>query len=188
MLQRLVAGVAIAAVAAIALVGCTPEEPTETTPAATPAATPAESAPTEPVEESRRAWDAYQSRIAELEADPSSATLDSLEQVAQPDLASALLSELERSAALEVRTTGERVTTAFELVDIDATGLQVQVTACVDVSDVRVIDTEGRDRTPPELGPKLGYSVTLARDDVPDRFLVASADAYGGAEERDPCR
>lgn len=185
MFTRLAPVVALASMAALMLAGCTPEEPVETTPAET--STAAVHDERRSFEAAREAWDAYQARIVELEADPARATLESLKDVAAEELARALVADLERSAALQVRTEGQRSTTAFTPSDLAGAPYEVMASACVDVSRVRVLGADGSDHTPAGFGPQLSYSVAFERTDGDEPFVVSSADRYEGTEEQDPC-
>lgn len=183
MLQRLVAGVAIAAVAALALVGCTPEEPTETTPPATPSPSVNEQ---QLSAAARASWDRYQVRISELGADPSSANLDTLLEVATPDVASFLLDNFEAAADRRIHTEGERETTAFQLVDFSDAPQSITAVACVDVSRERIVADEGGDFTL-EQDPLQESEVTLALSQTAGVYVVASESTYEGPEEASPC-
>lgn len=186
MLQRLVAGVAIAAVAALALVGCTPEEPTETTPAVL---TPGISTPpplANELQRARSAWERYQSSLSDLGRDPASVTADQLVEVATAEHAAFLQQNFEAAAERRIHTEGERGTLAFELVEDASSATHLLVLICEDLSNERLVGDEGQDLTPPDQSDPRSRAVDFTRDR--DRYLVADVVAYVGDAEADPCR
>lgn len=187
MLNRLAPGVAIASLAAVVLVGCTPEEPVS--PAAsttTPATVPSPNSEALMVE-TRAAWDAYRARLSELGAAPDSASLRSLEEVATSDVAAMLLENFEDAADRRIRTEGERLTTAFTLLDTSEAPRSVTVSVCVDLSEERYIGDEGVDLTPADRPDERASIVAFEYNDGASGYLVAGESEFVEGEGADPC-
>lgn len=184
MLSRLGSGVALASVAALVLVGCTPDEPVETTP-------PPSVEPTAEVEEAlavaRQAWDAYRAQLTEFGADPSSASLEPLQEVATQDVAERQLENFADAAARRVHTEGNRTTTAFEASDLSSAPASVAVNVCVDLTQERYVGDEGVDLTPDDREPTRASTVTFVQSEDSGGFLVASEVEFDGPSELNPC-
>ncbi len=143
---------AVAALSGAMLAGCTPEAPVETTPPATSAA------PTVSEEEARAAWEAYQSRLSELDDDPGAASREDFLEVATAGVADAQLENFEAAEGLRLRIEGPRTTARFSYAD-DATAL-----VCVDVSQERYIQNGEADVTPTDAPPVQAFEAAFERN------------------------
>lgn len=185
MFTRLAPVVALASMAALVLAGCTPEEPVETTqrPSASTAAAPDQD---ELLVEARASWDRYQRLVTQFGAEPETASLELLLDVATPEVAEYLLENFEQAAQRRIHTEGERVTRSFELSDVADAPASVTAVVCVDLSDERVIADEGGDFTP-EREPLQLSLVTLVRQESASDYVVASESPHEEAEEARSC-
>lgn len=162
---------ALAALSGAMLAGCTPEAPVETTPPPTSAA------PTVSEEEARAAWEAYQSRLSELDDDPGAATEADFREVATAEVAEAQMENFALAANLRVRIEGERSTTQFSF---DAA--QATAAVCVDVSDERYLQNGDVDVTDPDAPLVQAFAAAFERDG--DDVVVVSGDSRDEAEDQ----
>ncbi len=189
MLRRLALGAALVVGASVVLSGCTPPAPTETTSAAP---TPSTSSTAPSLDEAtllanaRAAWDAYQVRMSEFGANPASATLEPLEEVATADFAAFLLQNLKAAADRRLHTEGQRTTTEFTPADLTNAPRTLSVHVCVDLSGERVVGDEGIEITPQPESPQ-SQTVEFVDQGADSRYLVAGVRDFDGAAEDAPC-
>ncbi|MCR8669624.1 hypothetical protein [Agrococcus sp. HG114] len=184
MIRRLGSAAALASVAALVLVGCSP-------PQQTPGSTPAERTPSpdsvDIEQEARQGWDRYQERLAELGADPASADIDALRDVAEPAHAEFLADNFREAADRRIHTEGKRETTEFAVVDASAAPERVEAAACVDLTGERVIGDEGLEIVDSERPALEAVSVTLVTRASERGFFVESVTAFDDSAAADPC-
>lgn len=139
------------------------------------------------VVEARAAWDAYREQLTAFGANPASASLEPLLEVATPEVAAAHLENFEDAAARHVHTEGARTTTAFQISDASRPPASLVVDVCVDLSQERYVGDEGLDLTPTDRERVRSSTVTLTERVEGNGYIVAAEAPFSGPEESDPC-
>lgn len=178
-------GAALAAAGALALLlsGCAGDAPT---PSASPSADAAEPIFASDEEALAAAESGYLTHLALVDQLTASGSTDvvGLDEVATPSYAAGIKESLQRLNESGTRTQGE---TRF-----DSTGLierfesegaaTVNVYLCLDVSNVRVLDSAGQDVTPTERQERAPVQVEFVSSSVgdPTHLVVSGAQAWSG--------
>ena len=170
----------------LVVAGCTPEEPVESSPPSTAPTTDPPLSDEQLLAEARDAWDAYRAQVTAFAAEPASATLEPLLDVASPDFAAFLLENFEDAADRRFHSEGRQTTVSFEPLDIDLESEAVTAAVCMDQSEERIIGDEGTDLTPADREPLDSSTVEFETADDESRLVVAGVSAFEGAS--DPCR
>lgn len=183
--RRIGAAAAVAGVMALALSGCVGA------PAPTP--TPTASASAEPVfasdeEALAAAVDAYSEYLAHVDASAAAAqpANSGLEHVVSPTHLTEVQESLKRIRERGLTPTGE---TKFDSLSIaqrdesETSGAWVDVYLCLDVGDVRVIDSSGNDITPASRDDRSPMQVQfVSSTESPARLIVNAEDPWAGTD------
>jgi hypothetical protein len=130
------------------------------------------------------ALDAYQSYIVVTNAVSASQDADTslLSEVAVPSHVDTLSESIESLRAAGLRTEGQAVLEAISLQQTfeEANGdVTVVIYACLDLTNLRVVDAQGIDQTPPDREDLVGLEVELwAINDLAPYLKVAASEAW----------
>jgi len=171
---------AVAVLGMLALSGCGGGTPLPTLPP-TPSSTPVFASEEEALAAAEEAYAAYSEASSLIAsdggADPHRVAPYVTEEQLRNELATA-----DYYASNGVHSVGSPVITFFQLQDWSQAGTQAEIVVyvCVDVSMVRVVDSDGVDVTPPDREPVVPLEV-LITGDAPDALLVASSEQWSGS-------
>ena len=173
---------ALAVVFALTLTGCVPQAHKAAPPAPSPSATPVFASDEEALAAATKAYAAYlevEDRVAEVGG-------DDLEELSNHVTAHQL--SIEREAFKGFSSSGKvsRGASRFDTISLQKKSTATDGTTtislylCLDVSDVRVLDTDGNDVTPAERPDRYPLEVDLQASNGSDSFLVSRSDAWRG--------
>ncbi|MFF2494217.1 hypothetical protein [Agromyces sp. NPDC058064] len=177
-----IAALAAAGALALALSACTPEAEPSPEPTPTTSAAPIFASDEEALAAAVAAYEAYLAVVDEL-TQAGGENPERIRAFAETAYAAELEESLAQLRSSGNRTSGDSSADGMELIQYDETsgGAAVSVYACLDVSEVRVLDADGVDVTPIDRIERrpLQLEFVSALDD-PERLLPAGTEPWPG--------
>jgi hypothetical protein len=160
------------------LAGCVPVEPT-VTPAPEPSTTPVFASEEEALAAAEEAYAAYQAAVDNALA---TYNTDALSDIAT----GAALEEALESVVLYQedgrRIVGSSSISSETLADADLHSGDVQLYACLDISETRVFDSAGTDITPPGRASRFPMIVALILGEELSHLVVSEEEVWDGSD------
>jgi hypothetical protein len=172
------AGAVVALVAALLASGCAPSGP-QPTPRPSPSATPLFESDEEALAAAEEAYAAYL-RVSDQITSEGGVNPERVDPLIGDDIRPGVHESFAKYRDRNIRTTGA---TSLNFVSLQSVQVDrhtvIDAYICIDVSEVRVVDSSGADITPESRASLVPLVVTFHSNSGPDRLIIERSEPWG---------